>query len=217
MPRFAPSTRLATHDVQNQPPEFAGRNLYATDPVLRAAARREGGEWIDAPALELGAQVGSESVLEAGEHANRHAPELGTVARYGRRIDEVRYPPAYHRLMTLGMEHRVHDIAWTCEREGGHVAHAVLLTLLSQADCGVGCPLTMTYAAVPSLRVQPDVTTPWLHAVLGGRYDPALPPFATKRGATIGMAMTEKQGGSDVRANSTVARPVASGGHRSYQ
>jgi putative acyl-CoA dehydrogenase len=217
MPRFAPRTHLETHEVQNQPPEFAGRNSYASDPALRAATRREGGEWVDAAALALGAQVGSESVLEAGELANRNPPELVTFDRYGRRIDEVRYHPAYHRLMSLGMEQRVHDIAWTCEREGGHVAHAVLLALMSQAECGVCCPLTMTYAAVPSLRAQPDITTPWLHAVLGGRYDPVLAPFATKRGATIGMAMTEKQGGSDVRANTTVARPIAGGGHRSYQ
>lgn len=217
MPRFSPSTRLITHEVMNQPAEFAGRNLYETDLAFREAARREGGDWLDAPFSALGAAVGSERVLELGDLANRHPPELVSFDRYGRRLDEARFHPAYHELMGLAMEHRIHDIAWTAGRSGGHVGHLGLLALFTQAEAGVMCPITMTYAAVPALRAQPDVTAPWLEKLLGGRYDAPLRPIADKAGITVGMAMTEKQGGSDVRANSTRAYPLDGGGGRAYR
>jgi putative acyl-CoA dehydrogenase len=212
MPRFSPSTRLETHEVFNQPPEFAGRNLYLTDVAFREGVLREGGGWLDAPLTALGAAVGSEEVLEWGEQANRFPPELTDFDRYGRRIDEARFHPAYHSLMGLAMDHRIHDIAWAADRAGGHVGHLASLALFTQAEAGVMCPINMTYAAVPALRVQPDVTQPWLDRLIGGRYDPALRPIGEKAGVTIGMAMTEKQGGSDVRANSTRAWPLDGGG-----
>ena len=217
MPRFAPSTSLATHEVMNQPPEFAGRNLYASDPALRESVLREGAAWVDARALALGALAGSEAVLEAGDLANRHPPELIAFDRYGRRLDEARFHPAYHQLMGLAMEHRIHDIAWTPEGPGGHVAHAVLLALFTQAEAGTTCPMPLTYAAVPALRSTPEVAAPWLSKLVGGSYDAPLRPIGEKAGVTIGMAMTEKQGGSDVRANATRAERMPGAGGRAYR
>ena len=214
MPRYAPRTQLETHEVGNQPSAFVDLNLYETDRALRDAAGREGGDWVDAPLSALGAEAGSEAVLELGELANRWPPELTTFDRYGRRIDEARFHPSYHQLMEIGMRHGIHDIAWRADRVGGHVAHAGLLALLTQAESGVLCPISMTYAAVPALRHQPDVTRPWLDRLIGGTYDAPLGPIAGKRGVTVGMAMTEKQGGSDVRANATRATPVGDGLYR---
>jgi putative acyl-CoA dehydrogenase len=208
MPRFAPTTQLETHEVFNQPPAFAGHNLFDSDLALREAAIREGGDWVAAPLSALGAEAGSEAVLDLGELANRHPPELVTFDRYGRRIDEARFHPSYHQLMGVAMDHHIHDIAWTANRPGGHVAHAGLLALMTEAEAGVLCPISMTYAAVPALRHQPDVTGPWLEKLVGGTYDGPLAPIAGKRGITVGMAMTEKQGGSDVRANTTRAHPL---------
>ena len=214
MPRHAPRTHLATHDVANQPGELVDVNLYTSDIALRAAAVREA-PWLDVRASALGEAVGSEAVLAWGEEANRNPPELTTFDRFGRRIDEVRFHPSYHALMELAMRHGIHDVAWEDgARPGGHVAHAVLLALFTQAEAGVMCPINMTYAAVPALRVQPDSGGPWIERIVGGRYDAKLRPIAGKTGITVGMAMTEKQGGSDVRANTTRAHPL---GGRDYR
>ncbi len=217
MPRFAPSTRLVTHEVANQPAEFGGINLFDTDLALSEAALREGGAWLAAPLRALGAEAGSERVLELGELANRHPPELATFDRYGRRLDEVKFHPAWHGLMDLAMQHRIHDIAWAEPRPGGHVGHAALLALFTQAEAGAMCPMSMTYASVPALRKTPEVGGPWLDRLIGGRYDAPLRPIADKAGITIGMAMTEKQGGSDVRANTTRAFPIEGSGSRAYR
>lgn len=214
MPRHAPRTQLATHEVANQPRPFVDVNLYEADLALKDSARREGGVWVEAPLSALGAEAGSEAVLELGDLANRHPPELTTFDRYGRRIDEARFHPSYHQLMDIAMRHGIHDIAWRAERPGGHVAHAGLLALMTQAEAGILCPISMSYAAVPALRHQPDVAGPWLEKLVGGRYDAPLRPIAEKAGVTVGMAMTEKQGGSDVRANATRATPVGGGLYR---
>ena len=206
MPAFAPATVLPTHEVTNQPGEWAGRNLWTSDPVLRAAVLREGGEWLDAPLAALGADVGSEHVLELGALANRHPPELQAFDRRGRRVDEVLFHPAYHELMALAMRHGIHDVAWRRNGPGGHVAHAAMLALFTQAEAGVMCPVNMTYAAVPALRA--GGAADWAGMIVGGQYDPPLRPAAEKNGITVGMAMTEKQGGSDVRANTTRAEPA---------
>jgi putative acyl-CoA dehydrogenase len=208
---ITPRTRLETHTVENQPPPFAGRNLYLTDLALREAVQREAGDWLDERASALGALAGSEDVLALGEAANRNKPELVSFDRYGRRLDEVRFHPSYHSLMALAMEHRIHDLPWTLDMPGRHLGHAALLAIFTQAEAGTMCPIDMSYAAVPTLRAQPDLTSPWLEKLIGGRYDSSLRPIADKLGITVGMAMTEKQGGSDVRANTTRAQPL--GGH----
>jgi putative acyl-CoA dehydrogenase len=209
---YAPQTHLETHEVTNVPPPFAGRNLYLTDAALRDAARVQGGDWLDGPLTALGAAAGTEEVLQWGEDANRYPPVLQTFDRFGRRIDEVTFHPAYHRLMALAMEHRIHSIGWAERRAGRHVAHAALLALFTEAEAGTMCPISMTYASVPALRHQPEIAALWEPKIVGGVYDAPLRPLAEKRGATIGMAMTEKQGGSDVRANTTRAFPLGAGG-----
>jgi putative acyl-CoA dehydrogenase len=214
MLRYSPRTLLETHEVTNQPSEFGGRNLYTTDAALRAAVRREAGDWLDQRLVALGEAVGSEETLDLGEAANRYPPELVSFDRYGRRVDEVRFHPSYHRLMSLAMEHGIHDIAWAEQRPGRHLGHLAMLALFTQAEAGVMCPINMTYASVAALQMHPDVTKPWLDKLVGGTYDPDLKPIEFKTGITIGMAMTEKQGGSDVRANSTRAQPIEGGGNR---
>ena len=212
MVTYAPQSHLETHEVTNAPPQFGGRNLYAEDCALREASRLHGGDWVDEPLLALGAAAGSDEALQWGEDANHYPPELQTFDRFGRRMDEVKFHPAYHRLMTLAMEHRIHSIGWREKREGKHVAHAAMLALSSQAEAGTMCPISMTYASVPALRHQPDIASVWVPKIVEGVYDAPLRPISGKRGATIGMAMTEKQGGSDVRANTTRATPLGKGG-----
>ena len=207
-----PVSQLGTHEVTNQPPPFEGVNLYDADPALKAALHREGAGWAEAQVRAFGAVVGDARVLGLGRAANRHGPELKVFDPGGRRIDEVEFHPAYHELMALAVRHGVHSIAWTAKRPGGHVAHSALEYLLTQAEAGVCCPITMTYAAIPTLRRQPEIARAWEPRILSGDYDQRSIPAAEKTGATIGMAMTEKQGGSDVRANTTRARPVGSGG-----
>ena len=205
---FAPVSTLATHDVINQPDRFAGHNLYAIDRPLREAVLREAGPWLDRRLAALGAVLGSEDILEAGELANRNLPELIGFDRYGRRLDEVRFHPAYHALMRLAMEHRIHSLSWSTAEPGAHVAHLAMAALFTQAEAGVVCPINMTYAAVAALRDHPGIGRLWADRIVAGAYDAPLRPIADKAGITVGMAMTEKQGGSDVRANTTRAIPV---------
>ena len=212
MAAYAPLTHLETHDVTNVPQPFAGRNLYRTDTALWDAVRLYGGDWVDGPLAALGEVVGSEEVLQWGDDANRHTPELQTFDRFGRRIDEVKFHPSYHQLMALAMEHRIHDIAWLGKGQGSHVAQAAMVALFTQTEPGIMCPVGMTYACVPALRHQPEIARDWEPKIIGGVYDAPLRPLQEKKGVTIGMAMTEKQGGSDVRANSTRAIAIDGGG-----
>jgi putative acyl-CoA dehydrogenase len=207
-----PITRLVTHEVTNQAPPLEGYNAYQSDAALKDAVEREGGAWGVDRLNMLGELVGSAEFHELARAANRHPPELRTHDRYGRRIDEVEFHPAYHRLMELGISLELPSIAWTMERGGSHVVHAALAYLFHQVEQGVGCPLAMTYAAIPSLRRQPEVAGEWEPRLLSSEYDPRCIPAAEKRGATIGMAMTEKQGGSDVRSNATRATPLVGSG-----
>lgn len=211
MAPLRPITELGTHSVLNQTPPLGGIDLYAADPALGFAVERAGGAEHAAALHALGARAGSEEVQEWGREANRCPPLLETFDACGQRIDEVRFHPAYHALMRLGLEAGVAALPWRGVR-AGHVAHAALLSLVSEADPGPTCPMSMTYAAVPALRAEPEVAAEWLPRLLAGRYDPRLRPAADKEGVTIGMAMTEKQGGSDVRANTTRARPTAEPG-----
>jgi len=212
MPPRQPISVFDSHEVTNQPPPLVDYNLFDSDPILRAALEREGGGWAAARASAFGARLGSEQVAELAESADRHPPELRSFDRFGHRLDEVVYHPAYHELMALAKSQEVHSIAWTAARPGGQVVHMALEYLLAQVEAGVCCPITMTYAAVPALRKQPDLAAEWEARVTSAAYDPRFVPAAEKPGVTIGMAMTEKQGGSDVRANTTRARALGQSG-----
>jgi putative acyl-CoA dehydrogenase len=207
-----PITRLSTHEVVNQPPFLEDYDLFTSDPALCEALEREGAGWAADACRSVGRLAGSAEVIRLGHEANRFPPELKTFDRFGRRIDEVEFHPAYHRLMDLAVSHRVPTIAWTENRSGGHVAHAALSYLFGQAEAGVLCPMAMTYAVVPALRHQSDLAEVWLPRIFAETYDPTFAPAEEKKGVTFGMAMTEKQGGSDVRANTTRARPIGPGG-----
>jgi putative acyl-CoA dehydrogenase len=196
-----------THEVTNQPLPLEDYDAFGLDLPLRDAIAREGAPWIAERLDAYGRVVGSAESIALGQLANQNPPQLRTHDRYGHRIDEVEYHPAYHALMKQAMAHEVHSAAWS-GRPRGHVAHAALLYMHSQAEAGTGCPLTMTHAAVPSLRVDAELAAEWLPRVLGSAYDPRARPASEKTSATVGMAMTEKQGGSDVRANTTRARPL---------
>jgi len=206
-----PISTLATHEVTNQPPVFEPYNLYDCDPALKEALRREGGKGAEEKVRAFGERLGSEDAFELGRLANEHPPELRLFDRYGHRIDEVEFHPAYHELMALAIEHEVPTVAWTA-KSGGHVVHTALEYMLIQVEAGVCCPMAMTYAAIPALRNQPDLAAAWEPRILSTSYDKRCIPAGEKSGVTIGMAMTEKQGGSDVRANTTRAEPVNGGG-----
>jgi putative acyl-CoA dehydrogenase len=198
--------------VFNQPPPLENYNLFDTDCALKEAVNREGGAWINAEAGKLGERLGKSETINMGVLANRFVPELRTHDRFGHRIDEVTYHPAYHELMRLGVEAQTHSLPWIEKRPGVHVARAALVMLRHQIDEGTSCPLTMTFAAIPSLRLQPGLAAEWEPRALSPVYDPRSRPASEKDGVLFGMGMTERQGGSDVRANTTVAKPVDGGG-----
>ncbi|HLT29477.1 MAG TPA: isovaleryl-CoA dehydrogenase [Myxococcaceae bacterium] len=198
---------FTTHEVENQVPPLSV-NVWETDTVLREAVLREGGGWAEQKLSSYGKLAGGE-MAELAQLANVHKPELLLFDRAGHRLDEVRFHPSYHRLMGLAIEHGVHNLTWThAEQEGANVARMGLFYLHNQADSGTSCPLTMTYASVPAIRHQPDLAETWVPRILSGSYDPVLRPADRKSGVTVGMGMTEKQGGSDVRSNATRAYPL---------
>ena len=201
-----------THRVENQPPALGDHNVFATDRALAEALDREGGGWGKDRALALGARAGSAEVQEWARLANRHTPELRTHDRFGHRIDRVDYHPAWHHLMALAVGHSVHALPWQEHRPGAHVVKAALAFLMNQGENGVCCPMAMTFAAVPALSAEPALAKEWTPRILSTEYDPRFVPAKEKTGAIFGMAMTEKQGGSDVRANTTRARPAAGEG-----
>jgi putative acyl-CoA dehydrogenase len=204
MPDSPASARLGTHDVTNQPAPRGDLDLRAGDAALRAHARAAGA---DAALLaDFGAAIGTAEMRAAGRDANRHPPEFVPFDAAGRRLDEVRFHPAYHDLMRTGIGAGYAAIPWE-GAAGGHATHAAMVYLMSQVEPGVCCPMTMTYAAVPALRADPALLAEWVPRLTARLYDPAARPLAAKGGATMGMAMTEKQGGSDVRTNTTTAVP----------
>ncbi len=200
-----------THDVTNQPPSLDGANLYRIDLPLQEWSRRFGAGWAQARIDAYGALAGG-PLMEAGFLANQNKPVFSSHDRYGHRIDLVEFHPAYHELMRTAVEHGLPSLPWAHPQPGAHVARAALTYLHSQAEAGTGCPLTMTFACVPALRLQPDLAKTWLPKILNTHYDSRNVGITHKAGATIGMAMTEKQGGTDVRANTTRAYPVGAGG-----
>jgi putative acyl-CoA dehydrogenase len=201
-----------THEVSNLSRELCDYNMYTSDTALSEAVQREGGQWAQPELTAFGQLTGSADYLELGYLANKFQPEFDTHDRFGNRIDLVKFHPSYHQLMKTSIEHGLHASPWTAPGPGAHVARAAKTYLHTQVEAGHGCPITMTFAAVPTLRLQPDLAHLWEPKVTARVYDPRNVPDAQKQGVTIGMAMTEKQGGSDVRANSTRAFPVSSGG-----
>ena len=200
-----------THEVANQPPEFAPRDLWTDDVALREAVAREGADGFVDRLAAYGALAG-DALYALGFDANRDRPRLRTHDAYGRRIDRVEFHPAYHGLMEAAVAHGVAGLSWSSGVPGAHAARAALSYLHHQADAGTSCPLTMTHAAVPVLRREPGLRE-WADKAAAVAYDPREAPIADKRGVTLGMGMTEKQGGSDVRANATVATPQADGSY----
>jgi len=199
-----------THEVTNQPPPFAPRDLWADDLALREAVGREGGNAF-APRLEAyGALAGGE-LLRLADEAHRDRPRLHTHDRFGHRIDRVEFNAAYHAVMDTAIAHGVAGLPWHESQPGVHVARAALSYLHYQAEPGSSCPLTMTHAAVPVLRHEPALRE-WMDKAAQPNYDGRDVPMADKRGVTLGMGMTEKQGGSDVRSNTTRATPLAGEG-----
>jgi len=204
-----PIADLPTHEVVNMPPHIGDQDLFAGDIALKEGLAREGAGWATDHIAAFGKMAGREETLEWANQANRCGPEIQAFDRYGMRINQVSFHPGYHNLMELAVSNDLPAFAWNNVREGNHVAHGALSYLLNQIEGGVICPMAMTYSVVPTLRSTPEVAAQWLPNVMARRYDRRDIPAPEKTGATIGMFMTEKQGGSDVRANST--RAVAAG------
>ncbi|NMH59536.1 acyl-CoA dehydrogenase family protein [Alteromonas ponticola] len=210
-------TMQDTHDVINQPSALANFNVYTADTVLQYWVNQYGGSWGDAHLSAFGQRIGHE-LLQAGFQANKHHPEFHSHDRFGHRIDEVSYHPAYHQLMEHAVREGHCSLPWTEPQPGAHVVRGAMAFMHTQADPGSGCPLTMTFASVPAIAVQPDIAEHWLPKIFARHYDGSNIPWFNKQGVTIGMAMTEKQGGSDVRTNTTSATPVNEpGGGQRYQ
>ncbi|MGY0612024.1 acyl-CoA dehydrogenase family protein [Luteimonas sp. A501] len=199
-----------THVVDNQPPPFTSRDLWHDDVALREALAREGGQAFANEVATYGALAGGE-LLALSHDAHRDRPRLLTHDATGHRIDRVEFHPSYHRVMETAIAHGVAGLSWARPEPGAHVARAALAYLHYQAEPGSSCPLTMTHAAMPVLRQAPALRE-WADKVAACRYDVRDVAIGDKPGVTLGMGMTEKQGGSDVRANATIATPSGEGG-----
>ncbi|MEV0878667.1 acyl-CoA dehydrogenase family protein [Micromonospora echinofusca] len=203
---------MTTHEVLNQVPPLVGHDA-ADDPALLDGLDREGAGWAAAELHELGRLGGGEWAVEQGRLANEHPPVLRTHDRHGNRVDEVEFHPAWHELMRTAVTHGLHAAPWADERPGAHVARAAKFYTW-RPDAGHGCPISMTYAAVPALRHAPELAARYEPLLTATSYDFGLRAPLAKRGLLAGMSMTEKQGGSDVRANTTTARPEPDGTYR---
>lgn len=186
-------------------------NFYAQDHALKDAVNRSDAANYTEAVIQFGSVCGSQQTRQLADLANATKPQLKAFDRYGHRINEVDYHPAYHQLMDMALGNQVSSIAWTA-KQGGHTAHSALMYLLAQAEPGICCPISMTYAGVAALRHQPDIVQIWEPLLTAGHYDQSVQPITSKTAATLGMAMTEKQGGSDVKANTTQAVSIGSGG-----
>ena len=208
-----------THEVTNVSRELVDYDMYRQDTALVEAVHREGAAWADAALSAFGQLTGSADYLELGAQANQNPPVLDTHDRFGHRVDLVKFHPAYHQLMRTAIERGIHASPWTAPGPGAHVARAAHFYLQAQVEAGHGCPITMTFAAVPALRTTPALAEAWVPKITAPIYDPRNLPHTEKAGLTIGMAMTEKQGGSDVRANTTRAIPqgTATGPGAAYE
>lgn len=197
-----------THPVFNVSSELGDINLFDSDPALQEAVQREGVGWAIDDLKQFGALTGSRDYLYLGYLANKYKPELDTHDRFGHRVDMVHYHPAYHELMRSAFANQLHSLPWVNPVAGAHVARAAKFLMQAQVEAGHICPTTMTFACIPSIRSTPQLAALWQDKILSPQYDPRNLPASQKNGLTVGMGMTEKHGGSDVRANTTVAVPV---------
>jgi putative acyl-CoA dehydrogenase len=198
-------------EVSNQPPPLEPYNLFASDTVLRDAVKREQAEWADKELTALGATLGKPETVRLGFDANKYTPVLRTLDRYGYRLDEVEFHPAWHALLGLALKAGLHSSPWAEPKPGAHVARAAGTYMLNQIESGVYCPVAMTYGAVPALRHTPTIAAQWLPKIFSRDYDKRFIPVGDKTSALLGMGMTENQGGSDLRTNSTRAEPAGDG------
>ena len=207
-----------THIVSNQPPPLVDYDLFSADPVLPGLIRRDGADWAVEGLTAFGRLLGRADMTARAVLANRNPPILHSFDRYGNRRDEVEFHPAWHELMTVAVGQGLHSAPWADPRPGAHLARGASVYLMCQVEAGVQCPVTMTYGSVPALKRQPDIAARWLPRIYSRSYDGRFGPARDKTGALIGMGMTEKQGGSDLRANTTRAEPVgAPGPGRAYR
>ncbi len=202
-------TQFDTHHVFNQAPPFADVNLFSCDTALQEAVAREGAAWSVDALRSLGDQLGRADVLDLGRLANQFSPRLVNFDRHGCRIDEVEFHPSWHTVMEMMITAGLHAAPWRAPVAGAQVARAAQFLLFGQVENGAQCPVTMTHASVPALRMAPQLAAKWLPKILSPHYDPRSLPVEQKNGALIGMGMTEKQGGTDVRANTTRAHLIA--------
>ncbi|HVW80410.1 MAG TPA: isovaleryl-CoA dehydrogenase [Mycobacteriales bacterium] len=203
-----------THLVTNQPPPLVDYDVFTTDLALVEGVQRHQAAWALDLLTDLGHRAGSAQAQEWGRLANVYPPRLVTHDRYGHRIDEVEFHPAWHELMTVAIESGLHSSSWTDPKPGAHVARAAAFAVWSHTEGGHGCPISMTHAAVPALRADAALAAEWEPRLMSRTYDPGLRVPAEKAGCLAGMGMTEKQGGSDVRTNTTVATPATDGTYR---
>jgi putative acyl-CoA dehydrogenase len=204
----APIADLPTHEVTNMPPHIGDQDLWASDKPLREWVAGQGANWAVQKLQKFGSKIGAADVFHKADQANKFTPELKTYDRYGMRINQVDYHPAYHDLMDLAISNEVPSFAWSHTGPGAQVAHAAMTYMFSQPEGGVMCPMAMTYSVIPALRHTQTIADEWIPRLLSTSYDARDIPVTEKTGATIGMFMTEKQGGSDVRTNSTTAKAI---------
>lgn len=201
-----------THEVFNQALPLVDYNLFTSDKTLVQALSREGAAWAEEHLKNFGEIMGRAETIALGVQANDNQPVLRTHDRYGYRVDEVDFHPAWHALMKISVENGLHSLPWREPKTGAHVARAALVSLIGQIEAGHLCPISMTYSVVPALRKEPSVAANWESKITSNSYDPRFRPAKEKTGAIMGMAMTEKQGGSDVRANTTRATAIGNSG-----
>jgi putative acyl-CoA dehydrogenase len=206
------STTGPTHEVFNQAPPLAGHNLFTADNALVGAVKREGAAWALDDLSRFGELMAGAEIQAWGFQANQNAPVFRSHDRYGNRIDEVEFHPAWHELMRVSVEHRLHCLPSAQPRQGSHVARAAYLMIATQVEAGHLCPISMTHAALPVLRNHAEICSEWEGKICSNTYDRRFLPAGEKKGVLIGMAMTEKQGGSDVAANTTRAVPAGPAG-----
>jgi putative acyl-CoA dehydrogenase len=196
----------------NQPPPLVDYNLFTADAPLRESLEREGASWAEELVGDLGRLAGTQQAIDWGFQANANPPQLRTYDRFGERVDEVEFHPAWHELMRVAVGHGLHALPWREPRVGAHAARAAAFYIWSQVEGGHGCPVSMTYAAIPTLRKNAGLAAAWEPLATTLDYDPGLRAPLTKKGVLFGMAMTERQGGSDVRSNTTRAEPAGEQG-----